>query len=187
VAAPNPSTPSTLGSVLIVTGPPGSGKTTVASVVADHFDPSVDFESDWFWRILRRGAIEPWLPESHRQNRTVLRSMAAAAVTLAQGGYHVVLNGIIGPWQLDLFLEAFTAAGTEAHYTVLRPSLEITLERATSRSAPDLVDEVPIRSLWEQFSQLGPYERHALDNSALDVDATVTEVLDRYRSGRDRL
>ncbi len=183
---PSPAVAST-GSVLILTGPPGSGKSTVASVVADRLGPSVAFESDWFWHILRTGFIEPWRPGSDRQNRTVLEAMAAAVVTLADGGYHVVLDGIIGPWYLDLFLEAFGPAGTDAHYTVLRPSLEVTLARATTRSAPALVDEQPVRLLWEQFADLGPYEHHALDNGALGLDDTVAEVLARYHSGRDRL
>jgi predicted kinase len=175
------------GAVLILTGPPGSGKTTVGRAVTDELDPSVDFESDWFWHTLRRGYVEPWRPESHDQNRTVLTAMAAAATTLAHGGYHVVCNGIIGPWQLDLFVGAAAESGTTLHYTVLRPSLEATLARASTRSAPGLVDEGPIRSLWEQFAHLGRYEHHALDNSDLGVAATVARVLERYRSGQDVL
>lgn len=179
--------PNARGDLLILTGPPGSGKTTIGRLVVEQLDPSVDFESDWFWHILRRGYVEPWSVEAHDQNRTVIQAMAASATTLASGGYHVVVNGIIGPWQLDLFLDACTWAGVEVHYTVLRPSLEVTLARATARWAPQLVDEGPIRQMWEQFADLAQYEPHVVDNTALDVHQTLVAVLERYRSGSDRL
>ena len=73
--------------VLLVTGPPGSGKSTVAPLVAAHFDLAVCMEADWFWTTIVRGHVDPWLPEADEQNRTVLRTAAAAAAELADGGY----------------------------------------------------------------------------------------------------
>src|ERR1700729_1893188 len=66
------------GELLLLTGSPGSGKTTVAPLVADHADPSVCCDLDWFFAKLRRGAIDPWLHEAHQQNRTVLGAAASA-------------------------------------------------------------------------------------------------------------
>ena len=79
--------------VLLLTGPPGSGKSTVGRLVAEHFDPAACVESDWFWTTIVRGGIAPWLAEADAQNRTVLRTCAAAAAGLAVGGYTVVMNG----------------------------------------------------------------------------------------------
>ena len=83
-------------------------------------------------------------------------------------------------------------ARVDVHYVVLRPRLEVALERATSRApltpgtAP-LTDEGPIRQLWEQFQDLGARERHVVDNSAMDPGQTANCVRRRFVDGTDRL
>jgi chloramphenicol 3-O-phosphotransferase len=90
-----PSEPVTPGPIVLITGPPGSGKSTVARLVAERFDPALSIESDWFWTTIVHGQVAPWLPDADAQNRTVLRTCAAAAAELARGGYPLVMNGPI--------------------------------------------------------------------------------------------
>ena len=180
--------------VLLVTGPPGSGKSTVAWLVADRFEQAVCLESDWFWTTIVRGHVLPWLAEADVQNRTVLRACAAAAAVMAVGGYTVVVDGIVVPGHIALFADELGRVGADTHYVVLRPSLEVALERAMSRvddervpGHPALVAEEPIRHIWQQFSALGPYERHVVDTSALGPDDTAALVWTRFVQGTDRL
>ena len=56
-----------MGELIIVTGPPGAGKSTVSVMVADSFDSSVLIPADWFFSRWRRGAIDPWLPQALTQ------------------------------------------------------------------------------------------------------------------------
>jgi chloramphenicol 3-O-phosphotransferase len=89
------------GSILILTGPPGAGKSTTArSLVMASGEPAVHLHSDDFWHFIRKGMIPPYLPEAHKQNEVVMTVLAAAAEKYAEGNYFTVLDGVVGPWFL---------------------------------------------------------------------------------------
>ncbi len=119
--------------VLLLTGSPGCGKTTVAPLVADRHEPSACLDLDWFFAKVRRGYVEPWRPESHAQNRVVLRAAAEAVATFAAGGYVTVAEGILYPPMVDLFAEACAAHGIELHYAVLRAPIDVVQQRVQDR------------------------------------------------------
>jgi predicted kinase len=181
--------------LIVVTGPPAAGKTTLSRLIASRFAPrAVVIESDWWWTTIVDGHIPAWLPEAHDQNRTVVRSFAAAASVMVEGGYPTVLDGVIGPWMLDLVTAETAARGLAVHYVVLRPSLQAVLDRAASRRGeervpghPALVDEGPIRQMWEAFSALDTLEQHVIDNTALDAELTADLVWSLLIQGALRL
>lgn len=181
--------------LVVVAGPPGAGKSTVARLVAAQLDPSVCLESDWLWTTVVNGFIPPWEPESFAQNRTIVRAAGSLAVQLAAGGYHVVLDGVFSVWSLDVLAAELAAAPVPCSYVVLRPDLETCLARATGRAGeapriaanPPLTDEGPVRDMWHQFADLGELDHHAIDTSTLDPTATAAAVLDAVRAGSHHL
>ncbi|WP_020013684.1 AAA family ATPase [Promicromonospora sukumoe] len=137
--------------LLVVTGPPGSGKSTVSEALADLWEPSVLVEGDAFFRFLRRGMIPPWLPESHAQNDTTVRAAAAAAGGFAAGGMAVVYDGVIGPWFLPTFARL---SGVEAlDYVVLLPPVETCLKRVETRTGHGFTDLDAARHMYEDFAR----------------------------------
>ncbi len=48
--------------LIVVTGPPGAGKLTVARALASEFDRSALVEGEVFFAFIARGALAPWLP-----------------------------------------------------------------------------------------------------------------------------
>ena len=85
------------GRIIIITGAPGTGKTTTASAVAKESDleKSVHMHTDDFYHYLSKGAIPPHLPESNEQNLIVIEAFLEAAKRYARGGYDVIVDGIV--------------------------------------------------------------------------------------------
>jgi hypothetical protein len=171
--------------LLVLTGPPGAGKTTVGRSVAARFGRSACIESDWFWSTISNGFVLQWMAEADPQNRAVIRSFVAAGARMVAGGYSTVVEGIVGPWYLDLVREELRSVEIDAYYVVLRPGLATCLQRATGRGGavrvpghPPLTDEEPIRLLWHLFSDLGQYEVHAVDSTDMSESQTADCVIE---------
>ncbi len=172
------------GHVVVVTGPPGAGKSTTVRRVVEAAPLGVLIDGDAFFQYVKSGWIPPWEPASAKQNETVIDALGAAAGAYARGGYVVIVDGIVGPWFLDRFRNAFDAP---VHYVVIRPSREAAFARGTARPEPDMNDPIPIAKMYDEFAALGVYERHVLNNSMHTEDETLAAVIDGLVENRFRI
>jgi energy-coupling factor transporter ATP-binding protein EcfA2 len=161
--------------LIVVTGPPGAGKSTVAKSIARMFGLSALVAGDSFFGFLDQGAVPPWLPEANGQNRTVIRAAASAAGALADGGYTVVFDGVVGPWLLPEF--AITTGLDRLHYVVLMPEERLCVQRVKSRVGHGFTDLAATRHMYAQFADAALDRRHLLMRPPDDPEATAAIIV----------
>lgn len=166
------------GRIVIVTGIPATGKSTVSSILAEDTDfaKSVHMHTDDFYHLIKKGRILPHLPESNQQNKVVIEAFLEATKVFAMNDYEVIVDGIIGPWFIEPWIR-LANDDYEVHYIILRASKEETLIRARNRSKLDEQTNIElVESMWDQFSNLDKYESHVINTTNQTINQTVISV-----------
>lgn len=178
--------------LLILSGPPGAGKSTIAHLVAHEFALSMALEMDFFWASVMEGFVAPWEPAAHDQNLVMLQASIASVAPLVAAGYATVLEGIVTPDRLRTFHVQLRELDVPVYYVVLRPTLEVCLVRSVDRlqeprHAGALALEGPVRRMYTRFERLDAYEKHVIDSSRLSLEDTVRAVVDALTPASDFL
>jgi hypothetical protein len=170
-----------VGELIIVTGPPGAGKSTVSGLVADSFDSSVLIPADWFFSLWRRGAIDPWLPQAAPQASVAGHAAAVATGTFARADCQVVYDGFVPPDALPGFA---AAAGLPAlHYAVLLPPVTTCVDRVTARAAHGFTSADATRAMHRDFARATLDARHLIAHAEAAPKDVARQILDRLCAG----
>lgn len=162
-----------VSSIVILTGSPGTGKTTVGARLAKEKLRGLHIPSDVFYTFPAH-PISPYRPAALEQNTDIIAAAARTSAAFAGRGYHVILDGIFVPGFLPVVAVELQPTGVGVQYVVLRAPLEIALRRVQDRIGHER-DHV-VRLMHAAFSDLGPYGAHVVETGTRDADTVVAEL-----------
>lgn len=163
----------------LITGPMAAGKSTVARLLASHFERGVHLEGDVFRRSIVRGREEmtPELsPEAVGQVRLRYRLAAAAADEYFAAGFGVAVEDVVAGPMLADYLGMIRSR--PCHLVVLLPTLEAVVAREEGREQRGYAAWT-VEQLYDGFADGTPRVGLWLDTTELTPEETVDAILAR--------
>ena len=166
--------------IILITGTPGSGKTTVAEALCARLEKSAHVPVDFFRKMIKSGYASPhrWSAEVERQYSLARKNAASAASNIARAGFTAVIDDIVHQAWLQEWRD--NLHGFDLHFVLLQPHLDTAKQRNTTREIWT-VDETIIEQLHSSFSANNTPDAGwiIVDNTDQTVEETVTEILSK--------
>lgn len=167
-----------MNQVIVINGPPGAGKSSVADALIERFDRMLLIEVDPLRYLVKAGFRLPWAgdQQAREQLELAVRNACALARESIAMRYSVIIVDVVLPWQAALYRELLAplAPETPTHLVTLLPSLEVALQRDAPRGADSIPDRV--RAVHAEISAaiVEGILRGAILDTSHDANAHVT-------------
>lgn len=169
--------------IIAITGPAGSGKTTVSKALAKKLPESVNIEVDHVKHFVMNGfRVEHWPSGKEKwvfeQWPLVGDSIGLLAKNFLDKGQDVIINGYMDETAWNAVSERVQLT----HKFLLLPHLDTIFERDAMRTGYDIMGKEAIQEHHDDFSNNPYYTSFTkIDSSEHSVDETVELLLDKLK------
>jgi chloramphenicol 3-O-phosphotransferase len=170
--------------VLILSGPPGAGKSTVAQALSERYDRVAHIDVDTLRHFITpTGYVAPGKPGFERQRALATRNACSLACNFLAERFAVIIDDVVVTAdELDDYLRNLEGAGIRVHFVRLLPSLEVCEERNRNRREGRQPAE-RIRKLHADFVAATDLPGATVDSSDLTAYATADKLQALTTSG----
>jgi adenylate kinase family enzyme len=170
-----------VNNIVFITGPAGSGKSTIAHLLAKQFPKCLHIQVDHLRDMMVNGNELPqgqaWNEETTRQFQRARSTATYMAQLYARDDVDVIIDDVCVPAEfVDHYQQLFQDRGV--HRVLLLPTREALIERMRKRAGP--YDKFLIEFIPWFYSYLDPMSKEGwivLDTSDWTIEQTVEEVL----------
>jgi GNAT superfamily N-acetyltransferase/chloramphenicol 3-O-phosphotransferase len=173
-----------MSEVLILTGPPGSGKTSVALALADRYDRVAHVNVDTLRHFITpTGYRAPGKDGFERQHALAVRNACALATNYMAERFAVIIDDVLPhKTDLDMYIDGLQPTAVPVHFVRLLPGLEVCRERNRGRKA-DRVPDALLETVYREFEAGGEIRGSTIDSSELSIEATADRLQALTTSG----
>ena len=160
--------------ILAITGPAGSGKSTVAGKLAEQIDQCVNIDADVVKHMIVNGFVYGNEPEGVRQWQLLGTNIGMLAKNFRDAGYNVIINGYINEPAWENIQKHITLN----HKVLLLPHVDKVTERDAGRHEDYRMGAKAVKEHHDYFSSASFYgDFIKIDSSDHSAGETTSEIM----------
>lgn len=173
---------STNATVILISGAPGAGKTTLAERISENMDGvCVHIEGDMLYNMVKKGWVHPCDDYDKFFLNILWDNIVSLIENFTKRNINVVVDYVFSKYQLFSVVERIKESKINIKAVVVSSSIDTIIERDKQRNGVDYVGEERIRKIVEDFNSDMIPERYILKTDDMDLDTLVGTVLKESR------
>jgi len=162
--------------ICLITGPAGSGKSSVSKALANKFERSAVIEIDTLRGMIKGGHVRPYPYNEEVELQLSLSAKNACdmANNFLEKGFSVFIDGIVGRKLLEQYSSFFKDKNFKAF--LLMPSLEALLRRFDERGSDKELRERTIELHKSFLEKQDKLNLHIINSSDQTLEETIDEI-----------
>jgi len=162
--------------IIIITGPPASGKSTITKRLAELADKGAVINVDDLRDMIKAGQVKPWEQKNEAKEQILLgtKNACTLAKNLLEAGFDVFIDDVIISG--ELINEYKKHLGKELKIIVLLPTETTITKRDGVRGPDDKMGKRATELHKKFFEAKDKINWQVIDNSKITIDETVQKI-----------